>query len=267
MQVSKLLLKNKNGRQYEMDFYQLTEIAKLKDDQHPLMLILPGGSFNHLSIREGEAIALAYLHYGFQAAVLKYNLIQDGPVYPDAYQSVLDAISYFRQNATELKIDPNRIVTIGFSAGGHVATTANNFADDSNRPNLTILGYPLISFGKIGFEIPTEAQKLFPKEKEIYDTSLGVNEKTPASFIFHASDDKTVDVQNSLEYALALAEHHVPCETHIYRNGGHGFGLATPEQVVHGREFTDNPHVSTWFKLSLEWLRLSFEKHDFSSRD
>lgn len=268
MQTQDIELRNFNQRKFTIHSYQLAPITDLKQPQRPLAIVVPGGSFNHLSQREGEPVALAFASRGFQAAVMEYNLVQDpGAIYPDAALDVLTTVSYFRQHTAELRIDPEKIVTVGFSAGGHVLAIANNFASDLQRAkkygysyqqvraNQSILGYPLINIDRLGMPIPPDQAQFIPQDPQLRDAALAVNEKLPASFIFHACDDPLVLLENSLEYVAKLRENKISFEYHVFARGGHGFSLARPEMVVRNREWQNNPHASHWLGLALEWLQ------------
>lgn len=273
MKTNTLTLTNFNGREFTLHTYTQEQNKFLVQPKHPLVIVIPGGSFNHLAQREGEPVALAYMSHGYNAAVMEYNLVQDpGKIYPDAALDVLTTVKYFRTHAAEYHIDPQKVVTVGFSAGGHVASAANVLADsekfsqrfgydaDAVRPNLTILGYPLINIEKIGFDVPEDQKAKYPEEPELLDTAKGVTEKTPATFIVQAWDDPVVLIGNSLEYMNALNEHNVSCEAHLFHQGLHGFSLARPEMVTKEREWQDNPHAASWFNLSLEWLDGQWQK-------
>ena len=267
MKVNDLTLTNFNQRKFNLHTYTLGSIGELVTPKHPLAIVVPGGSFDHLSKREGEPVALAFNNCGFNSVVMEYNLVQDeGDIYPDAGLDVLSTVKYFREHAQDYQIDPNKIVTIGFSAGGHVASFANSMANSAKYqkefgfksaevlPNKTILGYPLINLTKIGFDIPEDEQDKVPQDEFIKDSSLGVTANTPATFIFHAWDDPIVLVTNTFEYVEALHNKKVPCEAHIFNRGGHGFSLARKDMVVKGREWQENPHAAHWFELAQEWL-------------
>ena len=269
MDVRHLVLTNFNERDFKVTYYGLDQNPNLDMKKRPLILVFPGGSFNHLAQREGEPVALAYVDHGFNAAVVSYNLTTDpGDIYPDAGLSGLRAIQYFRQNAERLGIDPEKIITIGFSAGGHVVSVINMMAEsekwqkafkfkhDEVAPNATILGYPLIDFTKIGFKLNSSEEKEVDDEEEkgFLNTANGVTSQTPPTFIFQAYDDPTVLIDNSLEYMMALRKHNVQFEAHIFDKGGHGFSLARPELAIKERPWIVNPHTAHWFKLSLEWL-------------
>lgn len=268
MKVENLTLTNFNGRKFNIHTYTLSENSALVEKVKPLIIVIPGGSFDHLSLREGEPVALAYAAHGFNSVVMDYNLIQDpGKIYPDAGLDVLTTVKYFRDNAEKYDIDPQKIVTIGFSAGGHVASAANYMANSEDfsqkydyvaedvLPNKTILGYPLINIDQLGFAMPEGADKELPDDVKLRDSALGVTRETPATFIFQAWDDPVVLISNSIEYIRALYANQVECEAHLFTKGKHGFSLARPEVVEEGHEWQNNPHDAKWFQLSIEWLK------------
>lgn len=272
MKTENLTLINFNGRKFKLHTYTLDENNKLAHQKRPLIIVIPGGSFDHLSKREGEPVALAYAAHGFNSAVMEYNLIQDpGRIYPDAGLDVLTTIKYYRDHTEEYQIDPAKIVTIGFSAGGHVASAANYLANDKNfsqkyhyeseevRPNRTILGYPLINIDKIGFPLPDTAADNMPDEAQLKDTALGVTRETPATFIFQAWDDPIVLISNAIEYLAALNKNEVNCEAHIFSHGYHGFSLARPHTMEKDQDWQNNPHAARWFEMSIEWLENEFK--------
>lgn len=205
------------------------------------VIICPGGGYGILAIdKEGHDVAKKFQEIGITAFVLKYRLPSDlimkdkslGPL-----QDALQAIYLVRKNATSFNVDPNRVGIMGFSAGGHLASTAStHFADMkidnqeniSLRPSFSILIYPVITFGisthggsvkNLLGENPTEEQKKY------FSSERQVTPQTPPAFLIHANSDKTVPVQNSLRYNEALVKNNVPVEMHIYQAGGHGFGL------------------------------------------
>ncbi|RVU71047.1 MULTISPECIES: alpha/beta hydrolase [Lactobacillus] len=268
MKTENLTLTNFNGRQFKVHTYFLADNPKLVEKVKPLIIVIPGGSFDHLSLREGEPVALAYASHGYNSVVMEYNLVQDpGKIYPDAGLDVLTTVKYFRDHAAEYQIDPHKIITIGFSAGGHVASSANYMANSEKyqsqfnyeaknvRPDRTILGYPLINIEHIGFPIPDGEEKDMPDDPKLQDSALGVTRETPATFIFQAWDDPVVLISNSIEYLKTLHDNGVRCEVHLFTRGGHGFSLARPEVVEEGNAWQNNPHATHWFNLSLEWLQ------------
>ncbi|MBP2057457.1 acetyl esterase/lipase [Lactobacillus colini] len=268
MKVRELELTNFNNCKFKVNYYQLQEDTRLKIRKRPLMVIFPGGHFTHISLREGEPVALAYAMYGFECAIISYNLVTDPqPIYPDAALSGLMAIKYFRDNSEKLGIDPDKIVTIGFSAGGHVASAVNvmaesqkwqnkfGFKHDEVAPNATILGYPLIDINKIGIEVPAAQMAYLPKEAELLDTAKGVTKQTPPTFIFQTVDDAVVLINNAIEYLTALREHNVPFEAHLFDKGMHGYSLGLANLEYKDKPWLVNPHAARWFKMSIEWLQ------------
>ncbi|HZF38804.1 MAG TPA: alpha/beta hydrolase, partial [Blastocatellia bacterium] len=223
------------------------------------IVVCPGGGYAHLAPHEGHDIAVWLNSIGVTAVVLKYRL---GPKYqhPAMMQDALRAIRYTRSKASEWKIDPNRVGIMGFSAGGHLASTAATHFDAgdpnasdpieklSSRPDLLILCYPVVTMtdpfvhkgsrkNLLGENPPGQLIDLMSNEKQ-------VTEQTPPTFLFHTGDDPGVPVENSLMFALALRNKKVPHEMHIYEHGRHGVGLAPGD-----------PALSTWPKLLENWLR------------
>lgn len=205
-------------------------------------VICPGGGYRRLAIdHEGSDVAAWLNRMGIAAFVLKYRLPSDAIMENKSIGPLQDgqqAIRVVRRHAKEWNIDPNRIGIIGFSAGGHLASTvATHFGETvydaadsvSARPDFAVLVYPVISMDStithrgsrdnlIGTNPPEELVRHFSNER-------WVSERTPPTFIVHASNDSTVPVENSILLMQALTSHHVPCELHVYETGGHGFGL------------------------------------------
>lgn len=273
MKIENLTITNFNHRKFKIHTYILDHNAELVEQKHPLAIVVPGGSFNHLSKREGEPVAIAFNNQGFNSVVMEYNLVQDpGKIYPDAGVDVLSVVKYFRDHADEYHIDPQRIVTIGFSAGGHVVSVANNMAlskqyqnkynfnKEDVLVNKTILGYPLINIKKIGFDIPEDQKEKMPLEAELLDSALGVTRETPNTFIFQAWDDPVVLIDNAIEYITALNKNNVKTEVHLFNHGYHGFSLARHHVQTKGYEWQENTHAAHWFDLALEWLESEWGK-------
>ncbi|WP_405380034.1 prolyl oligopeptidase family serine peptidase [Maribacter sp. LLG6340-A2] len=206
------------------------------------VIICPGGGYSHLAInKEGYKVAKWLNTLGISAFVLKYRMPTDetmtnktvGPL-----QDAQEAIRMVRKNAKQYQIDTNKVGVLGFSAGGHFASTLSTHFNDkvyehdasiSARPDFSVLVYPVISM-KDGVTHAGSKRNLLgehPSEERInhYSNALRVNNTTPPTFLVHATDDTVVPVENSLEYYNALKQFNVPAEMHVYENGGHGFGL------------------------------------------
>ena len=206
------------------------------------VIICPGGGYGMLAInKEGFKVAEWFNSLGINAFVLKYRLPSDlimknKTVAP--LQDAQEAIRLVRRNAIKWNLNPNKIGIMGFSAGGHLAATLATHYDDkvytpsdttSAKPNFSILIYPVISMQE-GVTHQGSKDNLLGKnaQGEIvdkYSNEKQITTSTPKTFLVHATDDKAVPVENSINYYLALKKEKVPAEMHLYENGGHGFGL------------------------------------------
>jgi acetyl esterase/lipase len=208
------------------------------------MVICPGGGYGHLATHEGAGYGQWFAEHGITAFVLKYRLGSNGYRHPAMLQDAARAVRLVRARAGEWQLDPRRIGIIGSSAGGHLASTllthfdtGNPNASDpvervSSRPDLGILCYAVISMGR--FTHQGSRNNLLgtnPPPELVLDLSneLRVTEDTPPCFLWHTAEDKTVTVENSLEFADALQQAGVPFDLHVYQKGRHGMGLGTRE--------------------------------------
>lgn len=206
------------------------------------MIVCPGGGYARLAPHEGHDYALWLNSRGITAFVLKYRLGADGYRYPVEYQDVARAIRLVRARAKEWNLDPNRIGVMGSSAGGHVASMAmthfeagdTNASDAidrvSSRPNLAILCYPVISMGKFahhGSKVLLIGTNPPPALVEETSNELQVKKDSPPCFIWSTDEDRTVPIENTLDFAAALRKAGVPFELHVYQRGPHGQGLGS----------------------------------------
>jgi acetyl esterase/lipase len=206
------------------------------------VVICPGGGYGIVAAgHEGTDIAKKFNQMGIAAFVLKYRIPNSeiminpeiGPL-----QDAQEAIKIVREGAKEWNINPNRIGIMGFSAGGHLASTEGthfektviaNPKNTSLRPDFMLLIYPVISFTDSLTHMGSRNNLIgkspsLEKIKE-YSNELQVTAKTPPTFLVHASDDDAVIPQNSIVFYMALIKNHVPVEMHLYESGGHGFGM------------------------------------------
>lgn len=211
------------------------------------VVVCPGGGYGGLAPHEGKPIAEWLNTIGVTGFVLKYRL---GPKYhhPVMMRDVNRAIRTVRSRAQEWKIDPNRIGVLGFSAGGHLASTAVTHFDDGNcdatdpvdrvssRPDFGVLIYPVITmagpFAHLGSRKNLLGEDPDEKLIELMSNEKQVTDKTPPCFLVHSSSDSAVPFQNSLMFAEALSKHHVPVELHVFDHGAHGFGLGGKDPVL-----------------------------------
>jgi len=210
------------------------------------VIIFPGGGYQHLAIdKEGTKVAEWFNSLGIAAIVVKYRLPSDkimknkniGPL-----QDAQEAVRYVRQNASKYNIDANKIGILGFSAGGHLASTLATHYDDkiyessskvSARPDFSLLIYPVISMQNDithkGSQISLLGENPSQELRDSFSNEKRINAQTPPTFLVHATDDTTVLPENSINFYLALKNNGVPAELHIYEKGGHGFGLGVKD--------------------------------------
>ena len=260
-------------KQAKLDIYiQDACPGKLVIEKRPLVLICPGGGYNHLSDREGELLALQYLSMGFHAAVLRYSVTP--AVYPTPLSELAKAMATVRKHADEWHIEENKILVQGSSAGGHLAGLlgcywnkewlAEQIAEGNKellRPNGLILSYPVITSGEFAHRgsfdmLIGEAADAQRREKLLEELSLEkqVTEDTPPTFIWHTYEDGAVPAENSLLFVQALRRKNIPVEFHLYPKGGHGLGLGTELTCSSsGKEI--RPEINTWIHMAETFIR------------
>ena len=225
------------------------------------VVICPGGGYGGLSFDyEGIEMAEWFAKRGVTAFVLKYRHGGGVHQHPVPLQDVQRAMRIVRENASEFGYESNRIGVMGFSAGGHLASSVtvqngsgNESAQDpidrqSAQPDFLILAYPVISMEE-GVTHGGSRQNLLGENPsaelvELMSNDRQVTDATPPTFIVHATDDGAVIVENSLRFYRALVDHKVPAELHVFAEGGHGFGMRRK----------DVPIVE-WPNLLENWLR------------
>src|SRR6266850_1964244 len=234
-------------------------IADKKDATGAAVVICPGGGYAHLADHEGRPVAEWLNTLGVTAFVLKYRL---GPRYhhPAPMQDALRAMRLVRARAAEWGLDPKRVGILGFSAGGHLASTAGTHFDSgkpdasdaiervSSKPNLMILIYPVITMRDkthAGSRKNLLGDNPGPELVTLLSNDEQVTRETPPAFLIHTSNDEAVPVENSLLFVNALRRASVPFEFHLYERGPHGFGLG-------GKD----PILATWPDRCAGWLRL-----------
>jgi acetyl esterase/lipase len=224
------------------------------------VVVAPGGGYRALAMNhEGWQVAYWLNAVGISAFVLKYRL---GPRYhhPIELGDAQRAIRTVRARAAEYGIMPDHIGMMGFSAGGHLTSTAETHFDAGNpqaadpidrvssRPDFAVLGYPVISFTAPfthrGSEQALLGDSPDPKLLAYLSNETQVTSQTPPTFIFSTSEDTGVPSENSVAFYLALHKAGVPAELHIFQHGPHGVGLDLGD-----------PALGEWPKLLINWLR------------
>jgi acetyl esterase/lipase len=227
------------------------------------VVIYPGGGYGALAMdHEGHQIARWLNSLGVSGFIVKYRHRNSGAGYghPVPLLDAQRAIRIVRSRSQQWGIDPNRIGILGFSAGGHLASTAGTHFDTGNpdakdpidrvgcRPDFMILIYPVISLAESwthnGSKKNLLGENPDPNLAELLSNEKQVTPQTPPTFLIHTDEDKAVPVENSIYFYLALRKAGVPSEMHIYLKGQHGFGL--------GKEGTA---VADWPKRCAEWLQ------------
>ncbi len=226
------------------------------------VVICPGGGYSILAFdKEGTRVAEEFIKWGITAVVLKSRLPDDSLQHDRSLaplQDAQEAIRYVRRHAKDWSIHPDKIGIMGFSAGGHLASTAAThftFKADASctdttsfRPDFAILIYPVISFdssithkGSRNNLVGTHATE---DRIRFFSNELQVTPQTPPSFLVHAGDDGAVPVDNSIRFYSACIKNKVPAELHLYPKGGHGFGL------------TNKTTHDNWLERLRNWLQL-----------
>lgn len=222
------------------------------------VVICPGGGYGHLAVdHEGKQVGEWLNSFGVTGFMLKYRLTPYR--HPTQLNDAQRAIRTVRARAKEFKLDPARIGILGFSAGGHLASTAGTKFDKGSpeakdeidkvscRPDFMVLAYPVISFTTeythVGSRNNLLGKDASPELIESLSNEKQVTSETPPTFLFHTAADTGVPPENSILFFMALRKAKIPSELHIYEQGKHGIGLASKDPVL-----------STWPKRCEDWL-------------
>jgi acetyl esterase/lipase len=224
---------------------------------HPVMIIAPGGGYSHRASHEAYPIAKWLNSIGISAIVLNYRVAPHK--HPLPLYDAKRAIRMVRYQSGNWRIDPNRVGVLGFSAGGHLVSTAGTHFDFGNmeaedpidriscRPDVMVLCYPVITMGEsthAGSKRNLLGENPSEEQIHILSNELHINGQTPPAFLWHTADDASVNVENSFLFAKELSRNSVPFELHVFESGRHGLGLAE-----------DHPEVNVWPELCEKWLR------------
>ncbi|WP_276167430.1 alpha/beta hydrolase [Zobellia alginiliquefaciens] len=227
------------------------------------VLIFPGGGYSILAYDwEGTDVAKFLNSKGIAGIVVKYRLPSSVSQTHKENVPLIDAqraVRLLRNKAEKFNIDPNKIGAMGFSAGGHLASTLGTHFDEkvyvpideadklSARPDFLTLCYPVIAFNQSsthkGSQNNLLGQNPKPETVDYFSNEKQVTSNTPPTFLLHATDDKAVPVENSLVFYKALVKNNVPAALHIFPTGGHGFALGLADK-----------HLRTWPELLFGWM-------------
>ncbi len=239
-------------------YYPVTRSRENSEKKLAAVLICPGGGYYVQAPHEGEPFARFFAIHGIIGVVLTYRVHPDR--YPGSYSDACRAMRLLRANAGKYNIDPEKIGIMGFSAGGHLASTVatqpNLYLapeDDlieqfSARPDRVILGYPVISFidefAHAGSRKSLLGEEPDPAMVRQLSNNHQVTPETPPAFLFHTAEDKGVPALNSIRFTEACLNNNVPVALHLFPKGRHGVGMAL-----------DDPFLKIWTENLISWLR------------
>ena len=240
-----------------------------ENKKRPIIIICPGGGYEFVSEREAEPVAVQFLSMGYHCAILKYSVFP--AKFPEALLQLAKSVQYFRQNCDKYFIDENKIILMGFSAGGHLAGSLGVLWDSSVikenlslnteefKPNGLILCYPVITSGEKTHKGSMKSLLGENYNKLLDNISLEklVNKNTPKTFLWHTMYDDCVPMENSLLFFQALKNNNIEAELHIYPVGGHGLSLATEEtSLING--YGIQKECESWLYLLKNWLKNNY---------
>ncbi len=252
----------------QVNFQPWLEPHLLDDgEEHPMVIVLPGGAYTHLAPHEGTPVAERFNKLGFHACVCYYRL-SPAYHYPAPAEDALRAIRIVKSKAAEWKIKKDAVIVLGFSAGGHLACSTGIVWDEvecdngdeidriSARPDGVILCYSVITAlprseaNMYSFEQLLGDKDLADDELRTYSWDFCVRKDTPPAFLWNTAEDDAVPVHNALSYTAALHRFNIPFELHVFPHGHHGLGLAEGEDAP--------AEIRIWPELAATWIRKNF---------
>ena len=239
------------------------ELSLGQSQDRPAIVVCPGGGYLYCSPREAEPVALRYAAKGFHAFILRYSVGWDAAGFAPL-EEVSWVIGYLRENAAQWHIDPNKIVTCGFSAGGHLALAAG--VKGENKPNAMILGYPAVTTPN--HPMSNFMVKLLAGKKEVTDEDCAefslekfITKDAPPVFLAATAEDG-LSPFGALLVANTYSRLGKPYELHMFQHGPHGYSLAD-ETTADGSSQVINSSFAQWHELSVDWLYRIFGENQF----
>ena len=234
------------------------ELSLGQENHRPAIVVCPGGGYLYCSPREAEPIALRYAARGFHAFILRYSVKWDAANF-SPLREVSWVIGLLREHAAEWHIDPSKIVTCGFSAGGHLALAAGLLAE--NKPNAMILGYPAVNLPNVQgvnfiLKLLTGRQEVTDKDSAYYSLTNHITKDAPPVFLAATAED-LLTAHGALPVANAYNALGLGYELHIFQHGPHGYALAD-ETTADGSTQMLNDSYAHWHDLSVNWLHRIF---------
>lgn len=243
------------------------EITLGQFTKRPAIVVCPGGGYMYCSPREAEPIALAYTAKGFHAFILRYSVGWEAGGFAPL-KEVSWVIGYLREHADEWNIDPEKIVTCGFSAGGHLALSAGLLAD--NKPNAMILGYPAASAPNMPgmnfmLKLLEGKESVTNEDAAKYDLVSHITKEAPPVFITATSED-LLTPHGALPIAKKYSDLGMKYELHIFQYGPHGYALGN-EVSADGSIQGFDPAYTQWLDLSVLWLHRTLGKPELADKN
>ena len=279
MNYETLAIENRDKSSVFLKTYLISKNSFNPDRKRPLVLIVPGGGYEHFGEREQEPVAVKMNALGFHAAILHYSL---APMrFPDALCDVAHAVALIRENAENWTVDSSKIILCGFSAGGHLAASLGCFwnkpflktyvphTSEEIRPNYLCLCYPVVTADEqfchkgsiqnvIGSIPENEAAEIcaslgHASMRDVVSIEKNITSDFPPTFIWHTLKDEAVPAKNTLLLANALYETGIECEYHLFNRGKHALALANEESAK-----ADGSHIekecALWPDLFKNWF-------------
>lgn len=242
------------------------ELMLGQEKNRPAVVVCPGGGYAYCSPREAEPVALRYAAKGFHAFILRYSTGWDAGDF-SPLQEVSWVIGLLREKAEEWNINPNKIITCGFSAGGHLALAAGLMGE--NKPNAMVLGYPAVdipNYPGVNFMLQLLAgrREVTDADSEKYSLSHYIDKNSPPVFLAATAEDMLTGY-GALPVAQRYSSLGLGYELHIFQHGPHGYSLAD-ETTADGSSQVLNPSFAQWHSLSVDWLHRIFGQPEFTDK-
>ena len=239
------------------------ELSLGQEKNRPAIVVCPGGGYLYCSPREAEPVALRYAARGFHAFILRYSVGWDAAGFAPL-QEVSWVIGYIREHAEEWHIDPEKIATCGFSAGGHLALAAGLLAE--NKPNAMILGYPAVTVPNLPatnfmLKLLTGRTEVTDADAAYFSLENHITKDAPPVFMMATAEDG-LSPYGALLVANAYSRLGMPYELHMFQHGPHGYSLAD-ETCADGSNQVLNSSFAQWHQLSVDWLYRIFGENKF----
>lgn len=239
------------------------EISLGQETARPAVVICPGGGYVYCSPREAEPVALAYAARGIHAFILRYSTGPDAAGFAPL-KEIDWVIGYIRENAEEWHIAPDKVLTCGFSAGGHLALAAGLMAE--NKPNGIILSYPAVAIPNIPgadymLKLLTGKETVTEDDAAEIDLLRKIDAAAPPVFMVATAEDVLTSM-GALPVAKRYSELMLGYELHIFQQGPHGYSLAS-ETSADGSSQMINPAYAQWHELSISWIKKTFGEPRF----